>query len=93
MDPDLDFERCVTIFLVDFQILCTNERDGFIRCFCAEHIAQGDIFEPDLLSNVVVVRYIDLCSGSAFLLWVEVGSLRHVRGDQDMIYDSKCGRR
>ena len=57
VDADLDFEGRVAVFLVEFQIFGMNEGDGLVGCFCTQHIAQGDVFESDLLSDVIVIRY------------------------------------
>ena len=40
MDADLNFESCVTVFIVDSEVGWMNERDGLVRFFGAEDVAE-----------------------------------------------------
>ena len=44
------------MLLVGFQVVVVDEWDAFVGRFSAEHVAEGHVFEADVLPDIVVVR-------------------------------------
>jgi hypothetical protein len=59
MQADLNLECRVAALLVSGQVALFDERDRLVRCFCGEDVAEGDVLEAKVLSDVVVVGDVD----------------------------------
>lgn len=55
MKADLNLESAISILLVNFQILVTNEGNLFIRGFGTKDVAEGYILESFGLPDIVVL--------------------------------------
>lgn len=55
VDPYLDFESSVAVFLVDWEVGFRNERDYLVRSLRTEDVAKRDVLESFGLANIIVV--------------------------------------
>ena len=61
VQTDLDFEGVVRGCLVEGLLLVLDEWYLLVGGLCAEDVAEGDVFEAEVLADVVVVGNVDSC--------------------------------
>lgn len=75
VEADLHFEGDVAVGAVDGLVSAENKGDRFVWGFGVEHVAKGNVFEADILADVVVVWDVDLVKLVRVCLWKWSGSL------------------
>lgn len=61
VEADLDFEGLIGVGFVQGLLLVFDEWDLLIRSFRAEDVAERDVLEAKVLSDVIVVGNVDSC--------------------------------
>lgn len=59
VQTDLDFKSGVTVLLVGFQVAVFDKGYLFVGGFGGEDVAQRDVFETNVLTNVIIVGNVD----------------------------------
>jgi hypothetical protein len=59
MQTDLDLKSGVAILLVCSQIALFDERNGLVGRLGREDVTEGDVFEAEVLSDIIVVGDVD----------------------------------
>ena len=83
VEPDLDFEGVVGVRFVQLLLGVFDEGDFLVGGFGAEHVAEGDVFEAEVLADVVVVGDVDSGGDAGWVServrWSDVPLLTHCR--------------